>query len=89
MSDENLIEVCDAFMTTLNIKRYENKLIKFLSGGNRRKVSLAVALLGAPPTIYLDEVNFIFYLFFHFLYYYFYFYYFYYLFVYFYSHLLV
>jgi ABC-type uncharacterized transport system ATPase subunit len=24
-------------------------------GGNRRKVSLAVALLGAPPTVYLDE----------------------------------
>lgn len=43
-------------MKTLNIKRYENKLIKQLSGGNRRKVSLAVALLGAPPTVYLDEV---------------------------------
>jgi ATP-binding cassette subfamily A (ABC1) protein 3 len=26
-----------------------------LLGGNRRKVSLAVALLGAPPTVYLDE----------------------------------
>lgn len=42
-------------MTTLNIKRYENKMIQQLSGGNRRKVSLAVALLGAPPTVYLDE----------------------------------
>ncbi len=50
-------DVCEAFMRTLNIKRYENKMIQHLSGGNRRKVSLAVALLGAPPTVYLDEVR--------------------------------
>lgn len=48
---------CDAFMVALNIKKYENKLIQHLSGGNRRKVSLAVALLGCPPTVYLDEVR--------------------------------
>lgn len=55
LGDDILGPCCEAFMTTLNIKRYENKLIQQLSGGNRRKVSLAVALLGAPPTIYLDE----------------------------------
>ena len=49
--------VCEAFMVALNIKRYENKMIQFLSGGNRRKVSLAVALMGSPPTVYLDEVK--------------------------------
>lgn len=42
-------------MTALNIRKYQNKLIQHLSGGNRRKVSLAVALLGCPPTVYLDE----------------------------------
>jgi energy-coupling factor transporter ATP-binding protein EcfA2 len=42
-------------MAAMGIKRYENKLIMQLSGGNRRKVSLAVALLGSPPTVYLDE----------------------------------
>jgi ABC-type multidrug transport system ATPase subunit len=57
LDEEALVSVCEAFMTTLNIKRYENKLIQQLSGGNRRKVSLAVALLGAPPTVYLDEVS--------------------------------
>lgn len=57
LDDQALLSVCEAFMTTLNIKRYENKLIQQLSGGNRRKVSLAVALLGAPPTVYLDEVR--------------------------------
>lgn len=54
--EKNLVvPVCEAFMTALNIAQYENKLIMQLSGGNRRKVSLAVALLGSPPTIYLDE----------------------------------
>ena len=57
LGDDLIGPCCEAFMTTLNIKRYENKLIQQLSGGNRRKVSLAVALLGAPPTIYLDEVT--------------------------------
>ena len=52
--DDNIIsEVCYAFMDALNIKKYENKLIQHLSGGNRRKVSLAVALLGCPPTVIL------------------------------------
>lgn len=50
-----LIPVTEAFLRALNIKRYENKLVQQLSGGNRRKVSLAVALMGAPPTVYLDE----------------------------------
>jgi ABC-type multidrug transport system ATPase subunit len=54
--EEPLVEpVCEAFLSALDIKRYENKQIQHLSGGNRRKVSLAVALLGAPPTVYLDE----------------------------------
>jgi len=55
LQDDNLQRTVEAFMTALNIKRYENKLLMQLSGGNRRKVSLAVALIGAPPTVYLDE----------------------------------
>lgn len=50
-----LSDVVDAFMVALNIKQYESKLTQRLSGGNRRKVSLAVALIGCPPTVYLDE----------------------------------
>eukprot|EP01034_Spumella_vulgaris_P032006 gene32006-39538_t len=55
LSGDTLIIVCDAFMVAMNIKKYQNKAIMQLSGGNRRKVSLAVALLVAPPTVYLDE----------------------------------
>jgi ABC-type multidrug transport system ATPase subunit len=38
--------VCDAYMDALDIRKYKNKLIMLLSGGNRRKLSLAVALIG-------------------------------------------
>jgi ABC-type multidrug transport system ATPase subunit len=47
--------VCDAYLDALDIKKYQHKLIMRLSGGNRRKLSLAVALIGCPPTLYLDE----------------------------------
>lgn len=57
LSGKDLLTVAEAFMKAMSIKRYENKLIQQLSGGNRRKVSLAVALMGAPPTVYLDEVS--------------------------------
>jgi ATP-binding cassette subfamily A (ABC1) protein 3 len=55
LSSHDLVPVTEAFLKAMNIKRYENKVVQQLSGGNRRKVSLAVALMGAPPTVYLDE----------------------------------
>jgi ATP-binding cassette subfamily A (ABC1) protein 3 len=50
-----LLAAVNGFMGAMNIAKYQSKLIMQLSGGNRRKVSLAVALLGCPPTVYLDE----------------------------------
>ncbi len=47
--------VVQALMAVLGILGYADKRIRALSGGTRRKVSLAVALMGAPPTAYLDE----------------------------------
>lgn len=35
--------------------RHLNKQIKALSGGNKRKLSTAISLIGDPPVIYLDE----------------------------------
>ena len=39
----------------LNLEMYQNVQSKDLSGGNKRKLSVAIALLGNPPVIFLDE----------------------------------
>lgn len=39
----------------LALEEHTNKLVKELSGGNRRKLSAALALIGGPSIVYLDE----------------------------------
>jgi ABC-type multidrug transport system ATPase subunit len=38
----------------MNLKEYENKLSGTLSGGNKRKLSVAMAMIGNPRIIFLD-----------------------------------
>ncbi|XP_044270584.1 phospholipid-transporting ATPase ABCA3-like isoform X2 [Tribolium madens] len=38
-----------------DFQRHLNKKVKELSGGNKRKLSTAISLIGDPPVIYLDE----------------------------------
>ncbi|CAI5730665.1 unnamed protein product [Hyaloperonospora brassicae] len=39
----------------LNLGDFENKLAGSLSGGNKRKLSVAIALIGDPQIVFLDE----------------------------------
>ena len=39
----------------MDLKEYENILAGTYSGGNKRKLSVAIAMLGNPPIVFLDE----------------------------------
>ena len=52
----NLIEpLIQAQLKSMNLEQYEKKLAGTLSGGNKRKLSVAMAMLGNPPVVFLDE----------------------------------
>lgn len=50
-----LQDVINKLSTDFNFAKHLDKLVKAYSGGNKRKLSTAVALLGNPVIIYLDE----------------------------------
>jgi ATP-binding cassette subfamily A (ABC1) protein 3 len=39
----------------MDLREFENIRAEQLSGGNKRKLSVAMALIGNPPIIFLDE----------------------------------
>uniref|UniRef100_A0A0A9WJK3 Retinal-specific ATP-binding cassette transporter n=1 Tax=Lygus hesperus TaxID=30085 RepID=A0A0A9WJK3_LYGHE len=45
----------DHLIRRMALGRYRNRLAGDLSGGNKRKLSTAIALLGNPPLVFLDE----------------------------------
>ena len=50
-----LMEVVDWALDKLGLARYADKSAGTYSGGNKRKLSAAIALLTSPPVILLDE----------------------------------
>jgi len=47
--------VVETKLVEMDLKPFENKLAGRLSGGNKRKLGVANALVGDPPIIFLDE----------------------------------
>ena len=50
-----LRERIDYLLKLLKIKEFERKQAKTLSGGTKRKLSFAIALVAAPNVLFLDE----------------------------------
>lgn len=47
----------DGAMRKMDLLRYSNKLAGALSGGNKRKLCVAIAIIGQPGVVFLDEVT--------------------------------
>jgi len=55
MSDEEIAEARDWLTDTLDFEQFRDRQIRNLSGGNRQKVNLSVALMHEPDLLLLDE----------------------------------
>ena len=53
--EAEIVSVVDSHLRNLGLKVFENKRAGTLSGGNRRKLSVAIALIAEPPIVFLDE----------------------------------
>ncbi|CAN7974909.1 unnamed protein product [Ixodes persulcatus] len=53
IKEEN--RVIEWTLQKLGLTSYADRVVGTYSGGNKRKLSTAIALLGGPPVIYLDE----------------------------------
>lgn len=52
-----LKEQVDYITTTLGMRKFLNTRILFLSGGERKKIALAVQMLNDPPILFCDEIT--------------------------------
>ncbi|GAB5368462.1 hypothetical protein AAMO2058_001321300 [Amorphochlora amoebiformis] len=52
---EELERYVDRLIKRLNLTPYADKPCKGYSGGNMRKLSFGIALIGGPPVVFLDE----------------------------------
>jgi ATP-binding cassette subfamily A (ABC1) protein 3 len=55
MKGQNLKRVVEGKLDQLDLRNFEHKTAGSLSGGNKRKLSVAMATIGEPPIVFLDE----------------------------------
>lgn len=55
--EENVARVAKTKMRQLNLDEFSERTAGKLSGGNRRKLSVAIAMVGSPPLIFIDEAS--------------------------------
>jgi energy-coupling factor transporter ATP-binding protein EcfA2 len=48
-------KIVEEKLVEMDLKPFEHKLAGRLSGGNKRKLGVAIALIGNPPIVFLDE----------------------------------
>jgi ABC-type multidrug transport system ATPase subunit len=52
---DNLSNAIDDWLKRLDIVKFRNHQVQYLSVGSKRKLSMAVAMVGNPPVLFLDE----------------------------------
>ncbi|XP_072168711.1 phospholipid-transporting ATPase ABCA3-like [Diadema setosum] len=52
---KHIVSIVDQTIKHMNLTKWQDKLCGTYSGGNKRKLSTAVALVGNPPIVLLDE----------------------------------
>ncbi|XP_050431314.1 phospholipid-transporting ATPase ABCA3-like isoform X2 [Adelges cooleyi] len=55
ISPNNAKKHVDKWIKDLGLEEYKNRLCGTYSGGNKRKLNTAIALIGDPPVVFLDE----------------------------------
>ncbi|WP_302080759.1 ABC transporter ATP-binding protein [Salinibaculum rarum] len=55
MTDEEIVEAREWLTDVLDFERFRDRQVRNLSGGNRQKVNLSVALMHQPDLLLLDE----------------------------------
>ncbi|CAF2146243.1 unnamed protein product [Rotaria magnacalcarata] len=55
VEESEISDMCYNMMNIFGLEAYENRLVQKLSGGNKRKVSAALAFMANPELVFLDE----------------------------------
>ncbi|PFX16944.1 ATP-binding cassette sub-family A member 1 [Stylophora pistillata] len=53
--EKDVKKVVESLIARMNLTEYANRCAGGYSGGNKRKLSTAIALVGNPPIVFLDE----------------------------------